>query len=276
MCPHRTRVLSPDSMHRRCSLFSSSFFLLLPPPSWRCALIAKLFRRISTVSRKISNQESTLPLCVSFFFTSFSLFLSPELLVSFCSGRHFLSTQARLRRDLRSRSLYGFVPREKEEKKDARKGERKREKKRGKGQKLPMGERASSRNEKDEIKCETARAQRRMMIDRLSQSFEFDFSFRRREKYILYIVSFLHFFFLLVFFFSWKSRHRVFRLRARYCRIGFWRFSRCARPIAVEGCHRERMPGGDFRPGELSRRFGFSMLHWEWHDGLSFDGISHK
>lgn len=63
-----------------------------------------------------------------------------------------------------------------------------------------MSECASSRDEKDELKCERARAQRRMMIDRLSRGLEFDFSFRRREECIPYTTSFLHFFVSLFFF----------------------------------------------------------------------------
>lgn len=57
-----------------------------------------------------------------------------------------------------------------------------------------MGECASSRDEKDELKSERARAQRRMMIDR---GLEFDFSFRQREECISY-TSFLHFFLLFL------------------------------------------------------------------------------
>lgn len=74
---------------------------------------------------------------------------------------------------------------------ETRKRERER---RGRGQRLPMGECTSSRDEKDELKCERARAQRRMMIDRLSRGLEFDFSFRRREECILYTTSCLHLF----------------------------------------------------------------------------------
>lgn len=40
----------------------------------RRALIAKLFHRISTISRKIGNHESSLPLCISFFLLSSFLF----------------------------------------------------------------------------------------------------------------------------------------------------------------------------------------------------------
>lgn len=68
---------------------------------------------------------------------------------------------------MRSRSLYGFVPRKKKEKNDTRRkrresggggGEKERERK-GKGQRLPMDEYASSRDEKDELKCESAGAE---------------------------------------------------------------------------------------------------------------------
>lgn len=72
---------------------------------------------------------------------------------------------------MRSRSLYGFVPRKKKEKNDTRRKrrERKREsgegggkkerERKGKGQRLPMDEYASSRDEKDELKCESAGAE---------------------------------------------------------------------------------------------------------------------
>lgn len=48
----------------------------------------------------------------------------------------------------------------------------------------------------------------RMMIDRLSQGLEFDFSSRQREKRIPYTISFLHFF--LVFFFLFPFSFPVF------------------------------------------------------------------
>lgn len=89
-------------------------------------------------------------------------------------------------------------------------GETRKRERRDRGQRLPMGECASSRDEKDELKCERARAQRRMMIDRLSRGLEFDFSFRRREECILYTtttgacISFSVFFFLLPFLFPYS------------------------------------------------------------------------
>lgn len=76
-----------------------------------------------------------------------------------------------------------------------------------------MGECASSRDEKDELKCERARAQRRMMIDRLSRGLEFDFSFRRREEPYT-TSSFLHFFLRVRFFFFFTSSFPIFRFSA--------------------------------------------------------------
>lgn len=109
-----------------------------------------------------------------------------------------------------------------------------------------MGERASCRDEKDELKCERARAQRRMMIDRLSRGLEFDFSFRRhgRIHIVRHFVSaflppfFFFFFFVFRTFPPRKSRRRVFRFTCivRYpCIVASGDF-----PGAhVEECHRE-------------------------------------
>lgn len=137
--------------------------------SRRYALIAKLFHRISTISRKIGNHESSLPLCISFFLSlllSFS-FLSRMLFAScsFCyTGGHFLSTRANANVICaRDRYTVSFRGRRKKARDERRRDDKER---RGKGQRLLMGERASCRDEKDELKCERARAQRRMMIDR--------------------------------------------------------------------------------------------------------------
>lgn len=77
---------------------------------------------------------------------------------------------------------------EKGEKEGAREKQRKREREARQRPEAAYGERASSRDEKDELKFERARAQRWMMIDRLSRGLEFDFSFRRRREYIPYTV----------------------------------------------------------------------------------------
>lgn len=81
-------------------LSSSSFFPtslpLLHLLSDGGALIAKLFRRISTVSQKIGNHESSLPLRVSFFLPlplSFALKRYPLLVPSVLLGGIFLARE---------------------------------------------------------------------------------------------------------------------------------------------------------------------------------------
>lgn len=70
---------------------------LFSPPLNRCALIAKLFRRISTVSQKIGNHESFLPLRVSFFSSflplAFALERYPLLVPSVLPGGIFLARE---------------------------------------------------------------------------------------------------------------------------------------------------------------------------------------
>lgn len=139
------------------------------------------------------------------FFSSLLPLLSPLLLLlflsralsascSFCStGRHFLSTRANTdvicARSFALTIVIRFRFEGKEEKGGAREKQRERRRQRPEA---AYGERASSRDEKDELKFERARAQRRMMIDRLCRGLEFDFSFRRRREYTPYTVSFLH------------------------------------------------------------------------------------
>lgn len=117
----------------------------------------------------------------------------------------------------------------------------------------------------------------------LFRGLEFDFSFRRRGGYISYTVSFLHFsslLLLLLFFFfplcipyfsSPKKSTPSFPITCSIHPIlsyrGFWRFSRCARTIAAEGCHREENAS---RSDELSRRIGFALgMTWRFLDMIA-------
>jgi len=114
-----------------------------------------------------------------------------------------------------------------------------------------MGERASCRDEKDELKCERARAQRRMMIDRLFRGLEFDFSFRRRENTygtvlrfcisLFFSFGFFSLFFRILYFSSLEKSTPGFPItcNVRYSRIVTSGHFPDARSIAVKGCHRE-------------------------------------
>lgn len=168
---------------------------------------------------------------------------------SFCyTGGHFRSTRANAdvicAHDHYTVSFRGRRKKARDERRrDDKEG-------RGIGQRLSMSERASCRDEKDELKCERARAQRRMMIDRLFRGLEFDFSFRRRENTYGTVLRFcisLFFFFRLFFLFfrvlyfsSLEKSTQVFRLRynVRYSRIVTSGDFPDARSI-VKGCHRE-------------------------------------
>lgn len=129
---------------------------------------------------------------------------------SFCyTGGHFRSTRANAdvicAHDHYTVSFRGRRKKARDERRrDDKEG-------RGIGQRLSMGERASCRDEKDELKCERARAQRRMMIDRLFRGLEFDFSFRRRENTYGTVLRFcISLFFSFGFFFSFFSYSVLF------------------------------------------------------------------
>lgn len=271
----------------RCRRRSLSLF---PFALQQCTLITKLFRRISTVSRKIGNHEGPLPLRVSLLFllpssylffsrsSSFFSFLSPSsLLVTSCSfsstGGHFLSTRASID-VICARDRYTVLLRREKWRGKKTRGE----KRSSRGQRLLMDERASSsRNEKDELKCERARGEWWSIASPEALNSILASGDGRNTYIYMYIPprfcvaeGFLFYFFLsarisflrgvilgekvvVAVGFSDCARDPILPY------IGFWRFSRRARLIAAL----KSVTGEEWRmPGEAAFFCRSSELFW--------------